>query len=53
MGEAGRRCDGEDRCVLVPTPTSFQTWCTGPSTDYHYIRAQQNSELHHGSPEET
>ena len=34
MTKAGRRCDGEERCVLVPIPTSFQTWCTGPSTDY-------------------
>ena len=32
MTEAGRRCDGEDRCVLVPIPTFFLTWCTGPST---------------------
>ena len=38
------RCDGEESCVLIPIPTSLQTWCTGPPSDHFCVRAQQNSE---------
>ena len=38
------RYDGEESCVLIPIPTSLQTWCTGPPSDHLCVRAQQNSE---------
>ena len=38
------RYDGEESCVLIPIPTSLQTWCTGNPSDHLHVRAQQNSE---------
>ena len=46
------RYDGEESCVLIPIPTSLQTWCTGPPSDHLCVRAQQNSEYRHRPPEE-
>ena len=47
------RYDGEESCVLIPIPTSLQTWCTGPPSDHLCVGAKQNNEYHHRPPEET
>ena len=39
-----RAWQDEESCVLIPIPTSLQTWCTGPPSDHLCVRAQQNSE---------
>ena len=36
------RCDGEESCVLIPIPTSLQTWCTGSTAEHLCVNSVQH-----------